>query len=193
MIDVNPHALLLAGENSFLRLSDDGSPTPRHWVSHWRVVWSPVGSGHAVMVDSPLVFGVRILSDNTELAVLLTRLVESILYPKFATPAISVMPAKFDKSGVPPLPVTESVAAEGLHLELRWSDFMEPFSFSAGPGFRGGPLALQTTLFPARTAELLVNGERAEGAPWIESRGNQACTSACLAWCETWYRPRDVA
>jgi hypothetical protein len=192
MLNVNPHALVVAGENSFLRLSDDSGATPSHWVSHWRVVWSPVGAGHAVFIDSPLVLGIRILTDNAELAAFLRREIEAILYPRFADALTPPTHASFQRQGVPPMPASELIDSNELRLALRWSDFMEPFSFHADPGFRGGPLGLQTTFFPARSAELLVNGARASGAPWSDTRSDQPCTSACLAWCETWYRPRGA-
>jgi hypothetical protein len=192
MIHVNPHAVLVAGENSFVRLSDHGSTTASHWASHWRVVWSPVGAGHVLLIDSPLVLGIRVLADNVELAAFLRREVECVLYPRFAHNAAEPTLASFERRGVPPRPVSEVTVAESLRIELCWGDFMEPFSFYADPGFRGGPLGLQTTFFSARRAELLVNGERADGAPWPDLRGTAPCTSACLAWCETWYRPRSA-
>lgn len=192
MVHVNPHAVLVAGENSFLRLSEANSTTACHWASHWRVVWSPVGAGHVLLIDSPLALGIRILSDNPELAGFVRREIESILYPPFSRDVAEPAPAHFERQGVPPQPVKEAVVADGLRIELRWRDFMDPFSFYADPGFRGGPLGVQTTFFPARTAEVIVNGRRANGAPWSDMRGEQPCTSACLAWCETWYRPRSA-
>ena len=43
---VDPNAVLMTGENSFIRLSPDGGKTLVTRASHWRVLWCPAGSGH---------------------------------------------------------------------------------------------------------------------------------------------------
>ena len=45
---VDPHEVVMTGENSFIRLSNDGGKTIVSRVSHWRVLWSPAGQGHAL-------------------------------------------------------------------------------------------------------------------------------------------------
>jgi len=190
---VNPHQIIVAGENSFIRLSQDGSTTPAHWASHWRVFWSQAGPGHVLFLDSELAEGLRVFADNDELARLLQEQVEYFLYEPFADTQLRITPAAFEREGSPPSPTTESVDWGDGSVHLRWSEFLDPFSFAAAPGFKGRPLSLHTTFFPARSASLLVNGRRAVGTPWRDIRGNQPCTSACLAWCETWYRPRGAA
>ena len=45
---VDPNAVLMTGENSFIRLSPDGGKTMSDRVSHWRVLWCPAGAGHAL-------------------------------------------------------------------------------------------------------------------------------------------------
>ena len=52
---VDPNDVLMTGENSFIRLSADGGKTPSSRVSHWRVLWCPVGSGHAMFLQSPVI------------------------------------------------------------------------------------------------------------------------------------------
>ena len=54
---VDPHDVVMTGENSFLRLSGDGGKTFVHRTSHWRVLWSPAGQGHALFIESPLLGG----------------------------------------------------------------------------------------------------------------------------------------
>src|SRR2546425_4501757 len=51
---VDPHDVVMTGENSFIRLSNDGGKTITDRVSHWRVVWSPPGQGHAPFIESSL-------------------------------------------------------------------------------------------------------------------------------------------
>jgi hypothetical protein len=189
MLRVNPHTLIVAGENSFLRLSKDESTLASHWVSHWRVTWSPVGAGHVLFIESPLVSGIKILTDNDDLAVFLQQDIESILHPQFVDSHASLINASFHRKGTPPSPTEETIESEEFFIRLIWSDFIKPFSFYAEPGFRGGSLGLQTTLFPARIAQFTVNKNEANGSPWNDTRGKSNCTSACLAWCETWYKP----
>src|SRR5204863_1868202 len=62
---VDPHDVVMTGENSFIRLSNDEGKMMTDRVSHWRVLWSPSGQGHAMFVESPLVEGGRaIYADN---------------------------------------------------------------------------------------------------------------------------------
>jgi len=51
---VDPHDVVMTGENSFIRLSNDGGKTIADRVSHWRVLWCPAGAGHAMFLQSPL-------------------------------------------------------------------------------------------------------------------------------------------
>jgi len=188
---VNPHRILVAGENSFVRLGRDGSATPAHWASHWRVFWSQAGPGHVLFLDSELIGGLQIFADSEELARFLQQMIEYFLYEPFADSALRITQAAFQREAAPPCPTTESVAWSDGVVHLRWSQFLDPFSFAAPPGFNGRPLGLHTTFFPARSASLVVSGRGAVGAPWRDARGDQPCTSACLAWCETWYEPSE--
>jgi len=47
-----------------------------------------------------------------------------------------------------------------------------------------------STFFPARSAQVEWNGRFATGQPWAETRGDRQASSACLAWSETWIKPR---
>src|ERR1051326_6859062 len=44
---VDPHAVVMTGENSFIRLSNDGGKTIADRVSHWRGRWWAAAPGHA--------------------------------------------------------------------------------------------------------------------------------------------------
>ena len=187
---VNPHKLILIGENSFIRLSTDGGKTASTRCSHWRVLWTPEGAGHALFVDSPVTGGVRIYSDNTAMTRFLQSEIEQLLYKAFGDPALPVTAATFERDGLPPGACGEVVRAGRDEIRLTWSEFIEPFNFSADPGFDGRPIGVQTTFFPADSSAFSLNGRKAEGTPWRAPRGGQPCTTACLAWCETWFRPR---
>ena len=187
---VNPHELILAGENSFIRLSNDGGQSASARCSHWRVLWSPSGAGHALFVDSGVTEGVRIYGDSVALARFLQTEIECLLYEPFSDTNVPVIASTFERDGMPPGSCSEVVRSDKDDIRLSWSEFLEPFNFAADPGFDGRPLGVQTTFFPAGSAILSVSGRRAEGDAWGMDRGGKPCSSACLAWCETWFRPK---
>jgi hypothetical protein len=189
-LHVNPHKLILIGENSFIRLSTDGGQSASTRCSHWRVLWSPAGAGHALFVDSGALAGVRIYADSIPLVRFLQREIEYLLYKPFSEINLPVLAATFDREGTPPGSCSEIVRADAAEIRLSWSEFLEPFNFTADPGFDGRPIGVQTTFFPAASAILSANRGKAEGEPWKMDRGGKPCTSACLAWCETWFRPK---
>jgi hypothetical protein len=188
-LQVNPHELIVIGENSFVRLSTDGGQSASARCSHWRVLWSPAGAGHALFVDSSLVGGLRIYADSVPLARYLQREIEYLLYKPFGDTGIAVTAATFAREGTPPGPYGEVIRTEKDEIRVVWSDFLKPFNFTAPPGFDGRPIGVQTTFFPANAASLTLNGRKADGQPWRMDRGGKPSTTACLAWCETWFRP----
>jgi hypothetical protein len=188
-LNTNPHELILIGENSFIRLSKDSGRSAATRCSHWRVLWSPAGAGHALFVDSSLAGGVRIYADSVALARFLQKEIEYLLYKPFGDIGTTVIAANFVREGAPPTACSEVVRTDDAEIRLTWSDFLKPFNFEAPVGFDGRPIGCQTTFFPANVASLSLNGEKAEGDPWRFDRGGKQSTTACLAWCETWFRP----
>jgi hypothetical protein len=188
---VDPNDVLMTGENSFIRLSPDGGKTMTDRLSHWRVLWCPAGQGHALFVQSQLTDGaVRIYSDNAAVARWLQRTIETLLFPAFADTAIPVIAATFERGGDPRSTAVEIVDSAGDHLQLTWYDCIEPFVLTMPPGFNDRPIGVFSTFFPARSAQVELNGRFASGRPWEEKRGERQSSSACLAWSETWVRPR---
>ena len=54
MPTVDPNAVILTGENPFIRLSaTDGSPNTTE-ASFWRITFSPGGPGHVLYLKSEL-------------------------------------------------------------------------------------------------------------------------------------------
>ncbi|MBI3824059.1 MAG: hypothetical protein HY289_15430 [Planctomycetes bacterium] len=188
-LKINPHELILIGENSFIRLTTDGGKSASTRSSHWRVLWSPAGAGHALFVDSPLTEGVRIYTDSVPLARFLQKEIEHLLYKPFGDMAAPVVSAAFTRAGTPPGSCAEIIRADKEDVRMTWSDFLTPFNFEAPPGFDQRPIGCQTTFFPARIAALSRNDRHAEGDPWRLDRAGKPCTTSCLAWCETWFRP----
>jgi hypothetical protein len=188
---VDPNDVLMTGENSFIRFSPDGGKTQTDRASHWRVLWCPAGAGHALFMQGTLTGGaVRIWSDNAPVARWLQKEIESLLYPAFAEAATPVMQAVFQRSGGIDTRAAELVTAKDAEVLLSWEDFIDPFVLTMRPGSANRPIGVFSTFFPARAARIALNGRVAAGTPWMEKRGERDSTSACLAWSETWVKPR---
>ena len=188
---VDPNNVLMTGENSFIRLSLDGGTTLSTRVSHWRVLWCPAGAGHALFMQSPLTNGaVQVYSDSIAVTRWLQRTIEALLFPAFADTALPVTGAKFARSGDPRGTAVETVTSATERIFLTWYDCLEPFVLTMAPGTNNRPIGVFSTFFPAKSAQIEVSGRFAPGTPWAEMRGDRQCSSACLAWSETWVKPR---
>jgi hypothetical protein len=191
MPPVDPNAVLMTGENSFIRLSADGGKTQSDRVSHWRVLWCPAGAGHVLFIQSTLTDGrVRVYGDNIAVARWLQGAIETLLFPAFADTKLPVIAAAFERRGGPWSTATETVVASNARITLSWYDCIEPFVLHAPPGFNDRPIGVFSTFFPARAAQLEIDGRAATGSVWPEMRGDRQSSSACLAWSETWVKPR---
>jgi hypothetical protein len=187
----DPNDVMMTGENSFIRFSPDGGKTQTDRVSHWRVLWCPAGAGHALFMQSKLTDGaVKIWSDNAPVARWLQKEIESLLYPAFADAKTPVARAEFSRSGGIESKAAERVVAKDAEILLSWEDFIAPFVLTMPPGSANRPIGVFSTFFPAKAARISLNGKVAAGTPWMEKRGDRDSTSACLAWSETWVRPR---
>ena len=188
---VDPTDVLMTGENSFIRLSLDGGKTLSTRVSHWRVLWCPAGAGHAMFFQSPLIDSrVQIYSDNIAVARWLQRTIETLLYPAFADTALPVIGAQFARAGDPRSTAVEAITTAGERILLTWYDCLDPFVLTMAPGMGDRPIGVFSTFFPAKSTQVEMNGRIAPGTPWAETRGDRPSSSACLAWSETWVKPR---
>jgi hypothetical protein len=188
---VDPHDPVMTGENSFVRLSSDGGTTILERVSHWRVLWSPAGQGHAAYIESSLLGSKpRIFSDNAGVARFLQRTIETLLHKPFADEALPIVDAKFERSGNSLSCVEERIVSRDDEIILTWWDFMAPFVLTMAPGTMNRPLGVYSTFIPARGAQLSVNGQAAPGKVFPQERGGRQSSSCVLAWSETWTEPR---
>ena len=187
---VDPHDPVMTGENSFVRLSDDGGKTIADRVSHWRVLWSPAGQGHALFIESPLTDGIRLYADNAGVARFLQRTIEVLLYKEFSNTELPIVEAKFMRSGDCLGTVVERVLSRQDEIIMTWWDLMPPFILTMPPGSMGRPLGVYSTFLPAKSAQLSVNGKAASAKVFAQERGGRASSSCVLAWSETWTRPR---
>jgi len=186
---VDPHDPVMTGENSFIRLSDDGGNTINDRVSHWRVLWSPAGQGHALFIESSLLNKTRIYADNAAVARFLQRTIEVLLHKPFADESLPVIDAKFERSGNSLSTVEERIVSRTDEIILAWWDFMAPFVLTMPPGMMNRPLGVYSTFIPAKSAQLCVNGQAANASVFPQERGGRPSSSCVLAWSETWVKP----
>lgn len=188
---VDPHDVLMTGENSFVRLSDDGGKTIAERTSHWRVLWSPAGQGHALFIHSPLTGAMpRLYSDNAGVARYLQRTIETLLHPPFADPSLPVIDARFARGGNALSTVEERVVSANERIVLTWWDLLPPFILTMPPGAMNRPIGVYSTFIPARSAQLSVNDRAATAKVFPMERFGKQASSCCLAWSESWTRPR---
>ncbi len=188
---VDPHDVVRTGENSFIRLSNDGGKTIADRVSHWRVLWSPAGQGHALFIDSPLAGkGPRLYADNAGMARYLQRSIETLLHPPFADESLPVIDADFTRTGNCLGTMEERIASGKDEIVLFWWDLMAPFILTMPPGAMNRPIGVYSTFIPAKSAQISVNGDAATAKVFLMDRFGKPASSACLAWSESWTRPR---
>jgi len=188
---VDPHDVVMTGENSFIRLSNDGGNTIVERVSHWRVLWSPAGQGHALFIDSSLTGkGPRVYADNPGVARYLQRTIETLLWKGFADESLPVIHAGFSRGGDSLSTVEERIVSREDEIVLCWWDLMKPFILTMPPGAMNRPLGVYSTFIPARSAQLSVNGRAASAAVFPMERFGRPASSCCLAWSESWTKPR---
>jgi hypothetical protein len=188
---VDPHDVVMTGENSFIRLSNDEGKTMTDRVSHWRVLWSPAGQGHAMFVESPLVEGGRaVYADNFGVVRYLQRHIEKLLHAPFADESLPIIDAAFERTGNSLATVEERVTTDDEAIVLAWWDLMKPFILTMPPGAMNRPIGVYSTFIPAKSAQLSVNGESSRGKVFAQERFGKPSSSCCLAWSESWTRPR---
>ena len=151
---VDPNEIRLTGENSYIRLSlEDGGPLTSR-CSHWRILFSPAGPGHALFIESELTDNqVRVYADNIAMARWLQEEIESSIYAGFANQDISVAEATFSRHGDVRSFSTEEVVSRDAEISLSWYDIGEPFLVRSAPGSTPNrPHGVYSVLIPARKA-----------------------------------------
>ena len=188
---VDPHDVVMTGENSFIRLSDDGGKTTADRVSHWRVLWSPAGQGHALFIESPLTGKApRLYADNAGVARFLQRTIEVLLHKPFADESLPIIDATFERDGDALSTVHERIDSSEDEIILTYRDLLPPFVLTLPPGTMNRPIGVYSTFLPARGAQLSVNGKAASAKVFLQDRFGKPASSCCLAWSETWVGPK---
>ena len=189
---VDPDEIRVTGENSYMRLSlEEGGPFTTR-ASHWRVLYSPGGPGHALLLQSELTDDkVRIYADNIALVRWLQEEIESGLYAPNGDQSIPVVEATFSRHGDVRSYSMEKVVSKDADISLTWYDFVEPFVVRDVSGSVPGRVhGVYNVHFPAKSAQLMVNGKVAKGRPSLVDRHGHVSSTSSLAWAESWVRPR---
>jgi hypothetical protein len=146
---VDPNAVLMTGENSFIRLSHDGGKTLATRASHWRVLWCPAGSGHTLFVQSDLTDnkprGLRRQPRRRALAADLDRVAP---LPDLRRHEPAVIAATLGVSVTPTPPPSRRSTPATDHIRLTWWDTIEPFVLTMAPGTNNRPIGVFSTFFP---------------------------------------------
>ena len=189
---LDPHRLILTGENPFIRLSatDDGPITTN--ASYWRILMSGAGPGHVLYLKSELTENKwRIYSDNIAMARWLQATVQGMLNPETADGSIPVTDAQFSKSGDARDFWTERLDTVDEEIALTWYRIGEPLLIHTEPfSDPARPYGVCTVLIPTLGARLTRNGVEAAGQPWARVREGQPFSTCALAFSESWTEKR---
>jgi len=187
----DPNQVRLTGENSYIRLfkKEKGPLTLR--ASHWRVLVSPAGPGHALFLKGDLTDGrTRVYSDNLAL----TRWLQEEARQLASERRVPVIHGSFTRSGDAASSWTETVRTDLETVVLTWYGLGEPFILRSDPGSRPGIVhGVYSLLIPATKAEVSVNDSLASGTPVPQKIDERLSSSACLALSETWLKPYPPA
>jgi hypothetical protein len=193
MPNADPNAVVLTGENPFLRLSatDNGTNFSTN-ASYWRIITCPAGPGHVLYLKSELTADKwRIYSDNIAMARWLQSTVQGMLNADLLDESIPVTEASFYKEGDPRYFWTEAVSAHDEEIALTWYNIGEPLLIHTQPNAEPGrPYGVCTVLISALGARLTRNGVQAVGRAWPREREGQPFSTCALAFSESWTAAR---
>jgi hypothetical protein len=193
--DVKPGKVAVIGENPGIRLALKEGAAPSTSVSFWRVFQSPAGEGHVCFVtsdiagDGPTPDDIRVaFTDNDALAEYVAAQLMTAFDKAYGEKRFPVRRARFERKGDTARSWTESLTADGYRIELVWRDLLEPFAIESKAGVPHNPYTILSTFVPARTAEVIINGQKAAGRATPRMRGDRQSSSAFLAFAETWLK-----
>jgi hypothetical protein len=197
---INPGTIDWSGENPcmYLKERDDGPFVSL--LSFFRVVLSPKGRGHAlVVVEAPQAAASKadalnvVVADNEPLA---RWLVADYLshFPAFkGAPALANLEyrrlTEVRASGDQGSTYVESVQGDGFEARLAWEGVGAPFLLEAPPDKSvTGRHWLYSVIAAAERGSAVVNGRRLKGRATPREMYGRAVTSCFLAFSETWVR-----
>jgi hypothetical protein len=192
---VFPGRVAWSGENPGISLKEhEGGPFTA-LASFFRVVLSPHGRGHAlVLLRAPAAADPAAnlcLTDNEPLARWLVDGFVAHFGAFKGQPGLGALTYRpLDRvaaAGDPSSAYSETVQAGGLTVELAWTGLGEPFCFALPPDRSATGRHTMPSLFvPCADASITVDGSRLPGRPVPREMAGRAMTTAMLAFSETW-------
>jgi hypothetical protein len=197
---VFPGTVEWSGENPGISLKESPDGPFVALASFFRVVLSPHGRGHAlVLAQAPHEAAPSaeranvVLTDNEPLARYLVAGFLSHFAAWKALPALSGLQyRKLDSvvtSGDSTTSYSETVKAGDMTVTLTWSGLGQPFCFALPPDKSATGAHTMPSLFVgSQDASITVNGRRLSGKPAPREIAGHTITTAMLAFSETWLK-----
>jgi hypothetical protein len=197
---VFPGTVEWSGENPGISLKETPDGPFVALASFFRVVLSPHGRGHALVLlqspqdrDPPAQRGNFCLHDNEALArYLIAGFLSHFGAFKGQAGLERLIYRRLDSveaSGDPASSYSETVRAGDLNVRLTWSGLGEPFCFALPPDKSATGRHHMPSLFVGcRDATISVNGRALPGKPVPREIAGRTITTAMLAFSETWIR-----
>ena len=197
---VFPGRVEWSGENPGISLKESPDGPFTALASFFRVVLSPHGRGHALVLlqapgeaSPPPERANLCLTDNEPLA---RYLVSDFVSPFGAwrgLPGLSGLAYRrldsVEASGDPASAYTETVRAGDLTVALTWRGLGEPFCFALPPeNSATGRHHMPSLFVGCDSAAVTVNGRPLPGAPVPREIAGRRISTAMLAFSETWIR-----
>lgn len=192
-----PGTVEWSGENPGISLKEKPDGPFVALASFFRVVLSPHGAGHAlVLLQSPQEAGARgnvCLHDNEKLArYLVSDFVSHFGAWKGLPGMTNLAYRKLDSvaaSGDPASTYSETVKAGDMTVQLTWSGLGKSFCFALPPDKSAtGKHSMPSLFVPCESATISVNGKTLSGNPVPRELAGHKLTTAMLAFSETWIR-----
>ena len=189
-----------SGENPGISLKDSPDGPFVALASFFRVVLSPHGRGHALVLlqspneASPTPERANVcLTDNEPLARYLISDFVSHFGSFKALPGLANLAYRpldsVEASGDPSSTYSETVKAGDLTVSLTWSGLGEPFCFAVRPEASAtGKHHMPSLFVGCDEATIIVNGRTLSGKPVPREIAGHKITTAMLAFSETWIR-----
>ena len=195
-----PGTVEWSGENPGISLKETPDGPFVTLASFFRVVLSPFGRGHALVLlqspqdpEPPPERGNFCFHDNETLARYLVADFVSHFGAWKGLPGLrGLVYRPLDSvaaSGDPASTYSETVKSGDLTAQLTWSGLGRPFCFTNPPDKSAtGKHFMPSVFVPCEDATVTVNGNTLPGKPVPREFGGHTLTTAMLAFSETWIR-----
>ena len=192
-----PGTVEWSGENPGISLKQDPAGPFTALASFFRVVLSPHGRGHALVLLSDPANGTAVgnfcLTDNEAMARYLVAGFVNHFGAYKGLPGLAAMQYRTLDSvtagGDPLSEYWEEVRAGGTTVRLVWSGLGKPFCFAFRPENSATGVHHMPSLFVGcESARIEVDGKRLPGQPIPRDVAGHRISTAMLAFSETWVR-----